>query len=211
MGWQAHAQQSPGNRRIVGGELTKIEKHPWQVALNINWPSGEVYLCGGSLITKEWVLTAAHCFHPQNVTSDTRAKAGATNYNRSGNWAPIEQVVVHESYDRKTHENDLALVRLRIPQPGRSIPMAGPGLSLVGERLEVTGWGATVEDGTPSSELRLARVPYVEAATCNKAGSYNGAVRPGMLCAGEHEGGTDSCQGDSGGPLALRQPDGPVL
>jgi trypsin len=207
----AAAQQSPGNRRIVGGELTRIERHPWQVALNIDGPNGIVYLCGGSLIAQHWVLTAAHCFHPQNTASDIRAKVGASNYLRSGSWLPIDQVIVHEAYDGKTYAHDIALVRLRTAQQGRSIPMAGASLSLVGERLEVTGWGATSEMGRTSSELRLARVPFVDTDTCNSSGSYNGAIGTGMLCAGEAEGGIDSCQGDSGGPLVLRKPGGPVL
>jgi secreted trypsin-like serine protease len=69
--------------RIVGGERTTIEKHPWQVALNIRQRDG-VYLCGGSTIAFKWVVTAAHCFTPVNRGRDAKVKAGATNYRTQG-------------------------------------------------------------------------------------------------------------------------------
>lgn len=42
---------------IVGGVETTIEKHPWQVSLQKN----SFHICGGSIISKDWVITAAHC------------------------------------------------------------------------------------------------------------------------------------------------------
>jgi secreted trypsin-like serine protease len=89
--------------------------------------------------------------------------------------------------------------------------MPANGSLRVGQLLEVTGWGVVEENGETSGELLKARVPYVENATCNQPRSYDGAIRPGMMCAGFREGGIDSCQGDSGGPLVWRSLDGPVL
>ena len=46
------------SRRIVGGRACIVSRWPWQVALIAN---GE-QVCGGSLVTPDWIVTAAHCF-----------------------------------------------------------------------------------------------------------------------------------------------------
>ncbi len=200
-----------GGRRIVGGEKTDITQHPWQVALTIKRPEGSS-LCGGSIIAQQWVLTVAHCFSTSDAPSAVKVKAGATNYVAEGIWSAIERIVVHEAYDPHTHANDLALLKLKSATAGKVIPLAGADTSLKpGQPLEVTGWGATAQDGDVSHDLRKASVPYVENATCNEPASYHGTILPGMICAGYQEGGIDSCQGDSGGPLVWRTSAGPVL
>jgi secreted trypsin-like serine protease len=201
---------SPGGRRIVNGVRTTIQEHPWQVALNIDAPGDRTYLCGGSIISQRWIVTAAHCFET-SAPDKVRAKAGVTNYAPSPPWLLIERVTVHESYNDRTHENDIALIRLQVPTSQLSIPLAGRATALTNTMLEVTGWGRTSEYGAPSAQLLKAEVPYVENATCNQLGSYNGSIKPTMMCAGEKEGGVDSCQGDSGGPLVLRASSGPIL
>jgi secreted trypsin-like serine protease len=204
----AQEQIRPFNRRIVGGEKADIKQHPWQVALQFKGN----FFCGGSIIAERWVLTAAHCFQISARGADWRAKAGATNHQTAGAWAEVERVIVHEKYNPKTYENDIALIRLKAPAVGRKITLADAATPIgVGQPLEVTGWGATQEGGGGSNNLMKANVPLVNAAVCNEPSSYNGRVHSSMMCAGYEEGRIDSCQGDSGGPLVWRTLDGPVL
>jgi trypsin len=199
-----------GGRRIVGGEKADIKDHPWQVALNVH-KGGQTFLCGGSIIARQWVLTAAHCFASNLAPTQVRTKSGVTNY-AAGNWIDVDRLVVHENFDASTYANDVALIMPKSPPNGRVIPLMAVGGALrVGQSLEVTGWGATTEGGDGSRDLLKGIVPYVENATCNASTSYNGMIRPAMMCAGHRDGGVDSCQGDSGGPLVWRSPDGPVL
>jgi len=200
--------EAPFRRRIVGGEPTDINEHPWQVALQFR---GD-FFCGGSIIARKWILTAAHCFQSSSASNDWRAKTGATNYATAGSWALVERVIVHPAYNAPTFENDLTLIKLKLPPPGRVIPLASASTTILGSQpLEVTGWGNTSENGRGSEVLLKATVPYVSSAVCNTRESYNGEIKDGMMCAGVREGGIDSCQGDSGGPLVWRTPDGPVL
>src|ERR1700730_11400811 len=134
-----------GGTRIVGGESTTIDKHPWQVAITVTRPRG-TYLCGGSLIARKWVLSAAHCFQASDQPNAVRVKAGATDYrNQSqGVAAQVEKVVIHDKYGSTNHDNDLALVKLKTaPALGRDIKVvplmeAAETISL-SEPLEVTG------------------------------------------------------------------------
>jgi trypsin len=198
-------------RRIVGGEKADIRNHPWQVALNIKI-GGQTYLCGGSIIGDQWVLTAAHCVERATKPSEVRVKAAVTNLS-DGGWSEIVRIVIHEHYDRKTHEHDVALIKTAALSEGRVIPLVTADQRIPSSQpLEVTGWGATSEGGDESRHLLKATVPYTENVTCNALSAYNGMIKPDMLCAGYREGGVDSCQGDSGGPLVWRRPGaGPVL
>jgi secreted trypsin-like serine protease len=208
---QAQEEIKPAGRRIVGGERADIRQHPWQVALDIKL-DGQTHLCGGSIIADRWVLTAAHCFKRSTKPGDVRANAGATNYVMEGAWSDVERVVINEGYDPRTHEHDIALVRLRRSLPGKVIPLATTGHKLSpGQPLEVTGWGATSEGGDASRALMKASVPYVDNAVCNEPAAYKGVIKAGMMCAGDRDGGIDSCQGDSGGPLVWRTSQGPTL
>lgn len=210
---QVFAQEEilPAGRRIVGGEKTDISKHPWQVALNIQI-DGKIYLCGGSIVAERWVLTAAHCFKNSTRPEEVQVKAGATNYVTDGAWSQVLRIVIHEGYSSGTHEDDIALIKLKSALQGHVVPLAGQsGTIQVGQPLEVTGWAATFEGGDTSRVLLKTIVPYVDNATCNAPTVYDGRIRPGMLCAGFREGSIDSCQGDSGGPLVWRTAGGPVL
>jgi secreted trypsin-like serine protease len=109
----AQEEIKPFSRRILGGEKVDIRQHPWQVALNIKI-EGKIYLCGASVVAQKWVLTAAHCFGRSIQTGDVRAKAGTTDYMATGLWLEIQRVVVHEAYDHKTQENDIALIKLKM-------------------------------------------------------------------------------------------------
>ena len=48
-----------GNQYIVGGSVTEKGRYPWQVGLRIDFD--ESYFCGGSILSDDWVITAAHC------------------------------------------------------------------------------------------------------------------------------------------------------
>jgi trypsin len=210
-GLSAQEEIRLGGRRIVGGEPAEIKDYPWQIAINIRRTDG-TYLCGGSYIYDKWVLSAAHCFHASDAVDSIKIKGGATNYVDQGTWAQVDSFVIHQKYDPKTSEHDVALVRLKAAPPSRVIPLANdPPIIQAGQPLEVTGWGVTTESGRISKTLLKATVPYVDNQTCNEPTSYNGRVLPGMMCAGRLDGGADSCQGDSGGPLVWRTDNGPFL
>lgn len=116
----------------------------------------------------------------------------------------VSHIFVHTGFNLSTMLNDVAVVRVEQPfwptDTFRAAELAN-ATPAANTTCHVAGWGATVENGTASARLQRMSVAVLPRATCNRRGSYEGAVRAGMICAGTMLGGRDSCQGDSGGGL----------
>ncbi|OPJ76017.1 transmembrane protease serine 11E [Patagioenas fasciata monilis] len=120
----------------------------------------------------------------------------------------VRRIIVHEKYGNIVldHQYDVAVVELASPIEFTSdvhsvcLPEAS---HIFPENTScfVTGWGALENDGQSVNQLRQAEVKIISTEVCNGRAVYNGAITPGMLCAGYLEGKVDACQGDSGGPL----------
>ncbi|XP_067592280.1 transmembrane protease serine 11D isoform X1 [Pseudorca crassidens] len=187
--------------RIIGGTKAKEGDWPWQVSLQ--WDN--LHHCGGVFISKEWILTAAHCFKSRSDTLQWTVTFGISTIFPKEKRR-IRTILIHNNYNPETHENDIALLQLdREVTFTRNIrtvclPDASQNI-LPGSPAYVTGWGSQRYSGSQVPDLQQARVNIISNNVCNKPSSYNGAILPGMLCAGLSRGGVDACQGDSGGPL----------
>ncbi|KAM7380959.1 hypothetical protein PAMP_004223 [Pampus punctatissimus] len=203
--------------RIVGGNISRPGQFPWQVSLHFS----SEHVCGGSIITSRWILTAAHCVFGFADPSMWTIHVGQTEQPVHGAQSlSVEQIIYHGRYRPKGLDYDIALMKLTKPLVfnGFVEPICLPNH---GEEFQegtmcwISGWGATEEEGETSVVLRSATVPLLSTKTCNQPEVYQGFISSWMICAGYLEGGTDSCQvqtlvfkgelcfqGDSGGPLA---------
>ncbi|HUX57918.1 MAG TPA: trypsin-like serine protease [Bacteroidales bacterium] len=196
--------------KITGGTDALISDFPWQVY----YISG-TYLCGGSIIDENWILTAAHCtknsFGSPIPAIDMSVIAGATNpYNvLDGQRYYVSEVIVNEGYDSQTLENDIALLKLEQPidiintAPIRLITSddVSDGATDPGVMSWVTGWGLTrVDPNVFPSNLQKVQLPIVSN---DQAATVWSSIPSTDLMAGYLNGNKDACNGDSGGPLAV--------
>ncbi len=191
------ASASDFNTKIVGGvEATKGE-YPFIVSLQGR--SG--HFCGGSLIRKDWVMTAHHCVEhgaPNTIViglHDRRDTTGTETFRPS-------QVISHPKADTDTMTYDFALIRLDGESKFAPVAMQREEVAGVVDMI-TAGWGATRQGGGLANLLMKVTVPFVSAEVCGGADAYPGKLDPSMICAGLDAGGKDSCQGDSGGPLLV--------
>lgn len=97
------------DHKIVGGQLAKIGEAPHQVSLRFK--AYDFHFCGGSIINKRWILTAAHCvtnFRPNQL----EIVAGNLKLGFGGKRYRVEKVIPHEGFKYATVENDIALMKV---------------------------------------------------------------------------------------------------
>ncbi|RWS27181.1 transmembrane protease serine 9-like protein [Leptotrombidium deliense] len=212
-------QNSETGFRIVGGEKADPKQCPWQCSILLN---GDNHICGGSIIAKNWILTAAHC------TANYINKPGYTFYvvvgalirrkgYKVGQLIKVKRVINHEKYNPKTMFADIALLQLEKDIVYTSNPK-GPEAAAVGPiclpsaksgewnykgEAKVSGFGRTAEGGQAADYLMFIKEKVLSDIECSR--KYGRTFDPkSMVCYGKLSGGKGACQGDSGGPLVVK-------
>ncbi|KAK7151585.1 hypothetical protein R3I94_008044 [Phoxinus phoxinus] len=186
--------------RIIGGYECPPHSQPWQVYIR----NGH-YMCGGSLIDKRWVVSAAHC----KLSKGNQIVIYLGKHNISGTEGTeqrieAERLIYYSKYNDTLHNHDIMMIKLRTPailnKYVKPIRLATSCTS-AGEQCLVSGWGDT--GGHTASVLQCLNLPVLSRAKCRRA--YGAKITENMFCAGFMEGGKDSCQGDSGGPVVCNR------
>ncbi|XP_048873187.1 elastase 2 like [Brienomyrus brachyistius] len=199
--------------RVVGGEDARPHSWPWQISLQYLNNGEWRHTCGGTLISSDWVLTAAHCINNRNTYRVALGKQNLKELEEPGSVnIAAGKIVVNEKWNPLFIRNDIALVKLEtpvtftddikpacLPEAGDILPNEAP--------CYITGWGRLYTGGPIADILQQALLPVVSHEICSQPDWWGSQVTDNMVCAGG-DGVVSGCNGDSGGPLNCRSADG---
>lgn len=206
---------------IINGKDTIPGEHPWQVSLQLKvypWAPAQ-HFCGGALIDRQWVLTAAHCTEllppgvpPFTVVTGLHTQsepAGATRHK-----VAKKGVYAHKDFDLEGNfiTDDIALVKLDKPVELKKgvaevIPMSVEGDNFDGQECKMTGWGKTDGyDNTPADTLQEITTTSISREKCESMWQHwpwYWTIKNSHICFWTGKNG--ACQGDSGGPAVCKK------
>ncbi|KAI9290760.1 trypsin-like serine protease, partial [Neoconidiobolus thromboides FSU 785] len=189
--------------RIVNGtEVSPKFRYPFMISLDYHGK----HVCGGTLLNKNTVVTAAHCINATEsdwTISFHRHNMNLTSLQEHGKDLKILKRIPHPKYylGESSINYDIAIYKIE-PIKGFNLRLKldyNDISSQTGKGLTVLGWGRLYEDGPYSYVLRQVDVPVYDINQCKI--SYPLLDTGSQFCAGYKEGWKNVCQADSGGPI----------
>ncbi|KAJ2612337.1 Serine protease 56 [Coemansia sp. RSA 1365] len=211
------------NERLIGGMAATEGMFPYVVHLFKN----DRPYCGGVLIDKEWVLTAAHCVaktngngsgagsFTANSAGDFKVSYGSTD-GTIGNYVDVDSITVSPDFDPIWYKSDIALLKIKsnndLVSKTKTVVISAADIS-TGQTLITAGWGQITNDNTAQAgTLMYAGLTTADDATC-KSGAPEYDSQNGLYVCTSYSTapGIGTCFGDSGGPLLINTGSGYML
>ncbi|KAK9892395.1 hypothetical protein WA026_019846 [Henosepilachna vigintioctopunctata] len=206
---------------ITHGDLTHEGEFPWHAAIYHSKGVNLVYICGASLINREYLVTAAHCV--TKPRTEIPSKIGSMvvylgkHYLKEWSTKGIQdkrvaRLVVHPEFESESFKNDIALIKLSEPVTisnyVRPVCLWEDAVELrhiVNQPGTIIGWGYD-EDGVITDELHKATMPVVTTEACiySYPDFYARFTSNTTFCAG-YRNGTSACNGDSGSGMVFQK------
>ncbi|KAJ1984965.1 hypothetical protein H4R34_000308 [Dimargaris verticillata] len=213
----ATTQTASGFERIIGGSDAKQNQFPFMAHLRVFIGPTRFSECGASILSEEWILTAAHCVTQQSTGLVYNPSAISVTIGTVSSIltdGPVaREVVVHPDFDPSVIINDIALIRLRTPLPlSDSVQPTKIWTTRLEDSQEAfaIGWGTTIANDTSQQPDTLQVVNLNisnDRSKCYQVGARFTNSNGPVVCTANNPG-RDTCQGDSGGPLVVTNDDG---
>ncbi|XP_055918089.1 venom serine protease-like [Eupeodes corollae] len=199
-------------QRVTGGSEATLGEFPSMAA--VIQKLGNKIFCGATIIHHRFLLSAAHCFIPQEVShpklitivvgADDLSSIHDSFYSQQR--YDIEDIQNHGNFRLRNLINDIALLKTvrsiewsQVVGPA-CLPFRFDKESLGGLEVDTAGWGTTSFGGQQSRKLLKTNLFILKNEECKQSVH---AVMGSQLCTSSSPG-KDTCQYDSGGGLFLR-------
>ncbi|XP_059476716.1 chymotrypsin BI-like [Neocloeon triangulifer] len=198
------------NKQIVGGAQANQGDVPWHALI----VPDATNLCGASLISNQWIMTAGHCvyWHPQ--FSVYLGRTDRLNTQPGSVMLTVKTKVVNPKYTGTQDWADLALLKFDAPlditkypyiKPIRLVKKSLSTSAFVGTKVYVSGFGKTSDDPAPSNKLMWTNNTVVSSTVCKQ--TFGSLIRTEIICM-SGTGPRSICHGDSGGAMVYQEADG---
>ncbi|GJQ80472.1 hypothetical protein Trydic_g12370 [Trypoxylus dichotomus] len=189
------------NFRIFGGTDAADGAYPFMVSLRTLYNNHLTHFCGGTILNRRWILTAAQCMLRSN-SSGVIAVIGTNTLDSGGIFRDVCKVVIHPNYnDTGYSSNDIAMAMVTIPfKYSSSIAPVVINGGFPRSILDVTvvGWGTIGKEHVLSNKLQELSTQTISWSLCSLY--YIDMVTPKQICT-RYRNGKGFCDGDSGSPL----------
>lgn len=211
--------------KIIGGRDANPDSAPFMVSLQLDRPNNGsfLHLCGGTILSSTWIVTAAHCIAKRGFDSNYRVIAGQIDFaNASSNQQirSVSRIVVHENFNLALGHFPFDIVLLELENPLTIVTGAVQPAQLP-ERDEIPsgsvesfGWGSISGQTVILPDvLQMVSKPIIELEICREIVNtkFN---RPTIsllqVCTGPLTGGVGPCEQDAGGPIVQSNNDNNV-
>ncbi|XP_053679338.1 transmembrane protease serine 9-like [Anopheles nili] len=203
---------------IVNGVRSVAGEWPWHAAIFGVSKRSREYLCGGTLVSQRYILTAASCVSSWHH----RKRPFVVQLGQDVLWESSLTGREVRVLDVETSDDStMALLKLEVDveyddyiqpiclptgRPNSSDSQSGNEVR-IGSNGLITGFGQTDPHGNPSPYLQATLMPIVDNGLCVIYRIFEKHEAHRMFCAG-HGNGTNACLGDQGGGFYEQSPDG---
>ncbi|XP_018048697.1 PREDICTED: chymotrypsin-2-like [Atta colombica] len=181
--------------QIVGGTNASAEQYPYQVSLKQNGN----HFCGGVIIHKKFVITAAHCLS-EKLPKDISIDVGSIYLDNPETRYLAHNLIIHPNYNETLHINDIGLINLtnkiNFSNNTKLINLTSSDRNFEGLQLNVTGWGKLKTDGLIPNQLQQIVVNGFSQTECVEL--YSNSTNNMCTLTAVNKG---MCDGDAGSAL----------